>query len=145
MVLCEDVDSLDIWNAVMYVKNPENKFLLFCILEISNCIHNEVRGENPLDITGPQRLGKLFRQYFKQMPKHGKNTISGLKMLFLKMELPDTKVFHNQRLLMMRHEKYNGLRRHFKKQKLTNVYWDLWRKGNVYSEINLEMNPFDHT
>jgi hypothetical protein len=134
MVLCEDSNPMDIFNAVMYVKKPKNKFLFFCIEKITDIILEGKYGENILDITGPTRLGKLFREYHQTMPKHGENYFTGMKLLFLKLNHQEGTICLENEILLARHPDYNNIRKFYSKKKVTNHYGDMWNLKNVYHE-----------
>jgi mannosyltransferase OCH1-like enzyme len=143
VVLCQDLNSSDIFNAVMYFKKPKNKFLLFCIEKIAEIIFREEYGKNILDITGPTRLGKLFREYYGRMPKEGENNFSGLKLLHLKIHRtiplsdvmnPGVQIRNGKTVLLERHAKYNSTRDFFSKGR-TNRYFNLWKRREVYYKI----------
>lgn len=142
VVLCEDTNKGDIYNALLYFKRPKHPFLFFCIEEMVRLIQQKQYGENPRDITGPKRLGKLFKRFYGLPLKVGQTTHKGETILILKCthNVPnmftigyDTEIYFQNVKIIYRNKDYRSLKDYYSKTSKTNSYNDLWDARQVYS------------
>lgn len=142
IVLCEDTNQGDIYNAILFFKYPKHPLLKYWIDNIVLIVEQKKYGDSPLDVTGPTCLGRFIRNFYPIQFKRGINFYKNEKILYLQCKYIEHNIFEmkyntkivdeNNKTLLQRNKDYKYMKDYFSKKSKTNSYHELWYKKKVF-------------